>query len=834
MSEGEYSEKKKSKVKSSRRAKKSAREGTDDSLSASTTSLATQQPLAYQQSATSSSQAQDFRESRLKELAVRKDLIEEQLQIEQQMADEEDSAITGSIPSSEARSLAERPYSGPAAMAGFRGLEKWARSLNLPVSSCPEPEIVFVGPAGEGKTSVLSALLGVQVAIQGGNSTKRPFVYHIVSRGDDDASDDVRIRRDSFLAEFGREVRLEGGLSDLPAEIERRNRPTEEPVDIDIALPGQIRMTLVDTPGFHLDPDAEGAALAEAALRAAIAPSNRLIVVVRRAVDVSATPCGDYLMDLVRQADPTLARTIAVYTHLSTYLQTAAATQDPKAAARFLSANTLVAGNAVAGSAGSATGASTAASGAAAPSASSSQNNTFSEGRIFFATFPNLGKSSGSEGAPSSEKILGPAAFAAQVYGCAARDLRGVEALPCDKQLIGAPNFARCVFGYVWRVHQASAPRILAALRARRAATAARLDAVREQRERLASPALFRVRAAAHTVEFLRHLRALVAGSACGNPALSGQTSAEERAACGGEWADAEGRPLSVRYGEWDVPNWQSKVYGGQQFERLLAEFTALCGHVTGDVISDDDVINAIGTPALGSNNGGYGGYRGRAEAACALACRRAEDAFAPLIAQLCVRATYVMKRLAGISVRMSLEEKCAKKKEGEKEEGCMDGRFINFVCERYAALIDEEASRCARMCADEFHSVEAVSFAMVEDAAGTEEGNGVADGVDEVEAVREMEKRAFERIRERVVRNVVLMFYGEFVVPMVEGEIWGKLQRCVSELEDEAVEGLFEGAKVRTELERKEGEIEKEIGSLEEEEKDVLKLAAAFCHPKN
>ncbi len=31
---------------------------------------------------------------------------------------------------------------------------------------------------------------------------------------------------------------------------------------------------------------------------------------------------------------------------------------------------------------------------------------------------------------------------------------------------------------------------------------------------------------------------------------------------------------------EWGIPYWDSKLYGGQQFERLLAEFKAVADHL--------------------------------------------------------------------------------------------------------------------------------------------------------------------------------------------------------------------------------------------------------------
>jgi hypothetical protein len=46
-----------------------------------------------------------------------------------------------------------------------------------------------------------------------------------------------------------------------------------------------------------------------------------------------------------------------------------------------------------------------------------------------------------------------------------------------------------------------------------------------------------------------------------------------------GDWRDADFQPIRFDPVEWKIPHANSKLYGGQQFERLLAEFKAVVEH---------------------------------------------------------------------------------------------------------------------------------------------------------------------------------------------------------------------------------------------------------------
>lgn len=61
---------------------------------------------------------------------------------------------------------------------------------------------------------------------------------------------------------------------------------------------------------------------------------------------------------------------------------------------------------------------------------------------------------------------------------------------------------------------------------------------------------------------------------------MNGQTLEEEKAQqADGDWLDANNRPIRFRADDWGIPYADAKLYGGQQFERLLSEFKAVSEH---------------------------------------------------------------------------------------------------------------------------------------------------------------------------------------------------------------------------------------------------------------
>lgn len=91
---------------------------------------------------------------------------------------------------------------------------------------------------------------------------------------------------------------------------------------------------------------------------------------------------------------------------------------------------------------------------------------------------------------------------------------------------------------------------------------------------------------------------------------------------------------------EWEVPPGvkipfeDTKVYGGQQFERVFAEFKA----ITGNIILDD----TYGLPELQDKK--------FLSQVCERIQTRTEDTLSPLIQQLIDRCTFVMKRIPDVA----------------------------------------------------------------------------------------------------------------------------------------------------------------------------------------
>lgn len=89
-----------------------------------------------------------------------------------------------------------------------------------------------------------------------------------------------------------------------------------------------------------------------------------------------------------------------------------------------------------------------------------------------------------------------------------------------------------------------------------------------------------RTLATAYAMSFLQNLERLVKGTLDGIPTQNGQTLEEEMDTPEvGDWLDLSFRPIMLYPDEWNIPYTQNKLYGKQQFERLLSQFRAITDH---------------------------------------------------------------------------------------------------------------------------------------------------------------------------------------------------------------------------------------------------------------
>lgn len=659
------------------------------------------------------------------------------------------------------------PRVSEAVASAFAEVRKHARRLNLVTA---RPEIVLVGTTGSGKSALLDAMVGIS-GLGSAVPTLRSLVVHTAYA----PKERVVFRQDLSLPEHSRDITLDG-LSAVPAQVAARNveAAVANPMVLQIESPNVLDATYIDTPGLIVDPNNSASASHEEATLSAIAPANRLIVVVRPAA-YAAMPRSnyDYVLDVVKRVDPDYTRTIVVYTQLHEQLRTY---QNAKAVNQFLTV-------------------------------------TAPDVRTFFVTLPAL---------ELRARIDGDCAkFDELLRKAARRDKLVLEQLQYDKRHeanIGAPAFVHHITQFVWRAHQVFNPRVLEEIRSRKAASQRNVTVAEKKVEALTSN-YFRVVASGYAMQFLQTIRALLRGCAEGNAAVNGETLDQEKSGCGmdSQWVNSEGQPVSVDQESWDVPMWDIKLFGTQQFERLLAEFRLVSQHLVASSISDDDIATGAGIPDLSNTPNDRW-------AASDLARQKTQEAFVPLISQLARRAEYVLSRLASVALLL-VEEQRMQKGTIDEEEAAHYTYFVHFVKNNYTSFIEEACAACKKACMHEFLSTQTIYWDLTQN-------NVLGDGIDGAD-VREIATKLFNIIKGRIASNIITKFYQFLLVPL-DTPLWTKMQNQVSELSDESVENLFSAEAVRKLYADRAEKCKTQSEDLAKEEEEFAKVAQAFAHPKH
>jgi len=626
-----------------------------------------------------------------------------------------------------------------------------------------------VGTTGSGKSALLDAMVGVS-----GLGSAQPSVRTLVVQTAYAPESRVVFRQDLSLRDHGRDVTLEG-LQAVPAEVAARNvaAAVANPMVLQIEGPNVLDATYIDTPGLLVDPRDNSSAAHEAATLSAIAPSNRLIVVVRPAAYAAMPRANyDYVLDVVKRVDPEYTRTIVVYTQLNQQLQTF---QNAKAVNQFLTV-------------------------------------TSPDVRTFFVTLPALELRNRIDNSTTYDELLRKAAR---------RDKLALELLQYDKRheaAIGAPAFVQHITQFVWRAHHVFNPRVLEEIRTRKTASERNHAAAQKKVEALTSN-YFRVVASGYAMQFLQTVQALLRGCAEGNPAVNGETLDQEKASCGADnmWVNSEGQPVAVDSDSWDVPMWDVKLFGTQQFERLLAEFRLVSQHLVASSIADDDIATGAGIPALSNTPNDRW-------AASDLARQKTQEAFVPLIAQLAKRAEYILCRLASIALLL-VDEQRSQKADLDEEEAAQYTYFIHFVKNNYTSFVEDACVACKEACMHEFMSTHTIYWDLTQNDV-------LGDGLEGAN-VRDIATKLFDVIKGRIASNIISKFYQFLLVPL-DTVLWSKMQNQVSELSDETIEHLFGAEAIRKLYTDRAEKCATKTEELSEEEKEFVKVAHAFAHPKH
>jgi hypothetical protein len=334
------------------------------------------------------------------------------------------------------------------------------------------------------------------------------------------------------------------------------------------------------------------------------------------------------------------------------------------------------------------------------------------------------------------------------------------------------------------------------------------------------NPSRLRSLANSYVVEFLQVIDQLITGSSEGNPNVNGQTLEEEKAALGlGEWKTADNSNIATFPDR--IPYHDARVYGGQQFKRLLSSF--------GEVVSQSEISDSssdVMSTAAGINR--LNNVPNFAWAACEIAAQEARKSLVPLLKQLSKRAQYVIERLPAIAKQIMDNRRTTKWSASPVLLATDVEQYPYFafaVLDLFRSFVVDTIKECEQKCMDEFLDTRTVYWHLAED----KQGKLPVDRFDNAQdAVKELSTEVFATLRDRISANVQIKFFNFLLVPLQTSLVAG-VQERTNVLSDEELEQKFEVASTKAKLQEDERVLTTAIDGLREMEGALLENATRF-----
>lgn len=652
----------------------------------------------------------------------------------------------------------------------FSHIAAAARKLN---HSLPAPEVIFVGQQGDGKSSLIEAFLGHTLLPVGAKKgpEQRPVHINLLNNPACDEPK-ITIKRDTsdLKAKFPADVEVD--VKDAGDAISKRMSVTRTPIYVNYEFKDTWNMTLIDTPGLANDSKKLSAEEIEEVIveKATASPQALLVFVEEVGFDSHAQ-----MVLVAKKADPKLERSLFVVNKFADQLKNFSSARDLN---KYM--------------------------GSVAPA----------DCPVFFTSLlsPKERTAVEEDGFSARSKFL------ESLEASTAADVAALEALQYDRRWADAVGVAIVrdhVMTWTWRRYQDLIPELLKKLRAFKRKAESTLT---EKQALTAQLDLQKLRgsAARYGVEFLQNVDKLLGGSLEGYPALNGQTLAEEKDACsdaGGDWYSYQ--HSLVDYDETEVPQADKKLYGGQQFERVLAEFGVVAGSIKFGQLSSDDIATALGASRVSD-------AAAVTWAASDLVQKHIQRELRPLAKQLVQRSSYVLDRLADIVSNMVAEAHA-------RDDIAMSQFpfFTHSVRSHFAKFVEDASAVCLAKCEDEFMATRLLQWEAAN--IGADDLKGLSESSSKAEAIVEkIAVKLFKANQKRIIENVKLKTYNYFFVPM-QTDLWGELQGELTCFSDAQLEELFE---IESSKNRFNDEImitERVVDQFVAEEAELMKHAATF-----
>lgn len=678
----------------------------------------------------------------------------------------------------------------------FSKIQNFARDLNTQLQV---PEVVLIGKQGHGKSSLLESIFGHPFGVVSkdkGGCTKRPIFINLVNNLNCDQPK-ITIKRDSAKPDIAKEDKLVP-LEALEKEISSRNTISPTPIYINYEYKNCWNITLIDTPGLAPNSEKANSEISSDEIEEMVLdlckPSHRILLFVEEVKDGAQSEMTLF----AKKADPRLDRTIFVFTKFSDQLKNFTSTRDLN---RYLSSTAAL------------------------------------DATSFFVSL-----------IPSSERSKYPTkeTYKPRLEDKIKEDMTSLEQLQYDRRYagsIGITALKKHLLELTFNKYQANIPELLKKLRVMKKKSEESLHHIQQQIKATDNNKL-RGSAAKYVMQFLQCIEKLLSGTLEGNPAINGQTLAEEKSQDEtGEWRDVSHNTIKVDPTEYKIPHANSKLYGGQQFERLLAEFKAVVDHIVMGKLSQDEVATAAGPQKLNSASS-------CTWAASDISQRQIQKALLPLIDQLFVRASYIMKRLVDIADSMMENNKKGKKKGPSSSSSASSSSslssssnsssgldieeldqfpyFIYAVKDLFFKFVDSTAEECRKKCKDEFFCTRLIHWELT-NLDGRSLTFPKGDNKEEVrKAVVNLANELFIKIRDRISKSVLLKSYNFFLVPM-QSDVWSEIQGSITSLTDDQLQELFEVGITKQRLTGSEHDMKGILEKFGEQEGVFMEYATGF-----
>jgi len=282
---------------------------------------------------------------------------------------------------------------------------------------------------------------------------------------------------------------------------------------------------------------------------------------------------------------------------------------------------------------------------------------------------------------------------------------------------------------------------------------------------------------------YLSISQSVLVGCAQGNPTIHGESLKEEiddQMFVSTEWEQSSS----------SVPFQDTRIYGGQQFERLFSEFRSVVNNLKIKTEETTDLSQSSNQDKKHFWN------------ACEAVQIRTEEVLIPLLSQLVERTSFVMRRVPRV-VEDIFEQR-------NKHKLPVDNKYFGplaaYLRDLFGGYIDKMAENARQVCMEEFYSTKTIYWSKNSEEFAQMEFSQLVQTI-------------FDDTKKRICTNVIRKVYNFFILPFMRSEIWNEIQSAIFKLDKFALEEIFESNSMEDHLEHELEDLEKSLDLLVDQE---------------